>query len=72
MALDVNGFLAKPIRIGVVIEKVDPALQETFQLRAEEEYEFVATNLPTLEEGHRDSAGAPGQARDGFGNGREK
>ena len=69
MALDVNGFLAKPIRIGVVIEKVDRALQETFQLRAEEEYESVATNLPTLGEGHRDSAGAPAKHVTALGTG---
>ena len=69
MALDVNGFLAKPIRIGVVIQKVDRALQETFQLRAEEEYESVATNLPTLEEGHRESAGAPAKHVTALGTG---
>lgn len=58
MALDVNGFLAKPIRIGIVIEKVDRALQETFQLYAKDEYESVSTNLPSLGEAQRDSAGA--------------
>jgi CheY-like chemotaxis protein len=58
MALDVNGFLAKPIRIGVVIEKVDRALQETFQLYAKDAYESVSTNLPSLGEAQRDSAGA--------------
>ena len=55
MALDVNGFLAKPIRIGVVMERIDRAVQETFQLRAEDEYESVETNLPTLEQARRES-----------------
>lgn len=59
MALDVNGFLAKPIRIGVVMEKIDRAVQETFQLRALEEYESVVTNLPSLEQAQRESAGVP-------------
>jgi hypothetical protein len=58
MALDVNGFLAKPIRIGVVLEKVDRALQETFQLCAKDEYESVSTNLASLGESQRESAGA--------------
>jgi len=58
MALDVNGFLAKPIRIGVVIEKVDRALQESFQLCAKDEYESVSTSLPSLGEAQRESAGA--------------
>jgi CheY-like chemotaxis protein len=56
MALDVNGFLAKPIKIGVVIEKVDRALQETFQLYAKDEYESVSTSLPSLGEAQRESA----------------
>jgi YesN/AraC family two-component response regulator len=34
MSLDVNGFLVKPIRIGVVMEKIERAIQENFQLRA--------------------------------------
>ncbi len=71
MALDVNGFLAKPIRIGVVIEKVDRALQETFQLCAKDEYESVSTNLPSLEEAQRESAGAASQARGCLRNRRE-
>jgi CheY-like chemotaxis protein len=58
MALDVNGFLAKPIRIGVVLEKIDRAVQEIFHLRAEDEYKSVETNLPSLERAQRESAAA--------------
>jgi len=48
MALDVNGFLAKPIRIGVVMEKIKKAVQEKFSARPEADYEAVVTDLPTL------------------------
>ena len=34
MSLDVNGFLVKSIRIGVVMEKIERAIQENFQLWA--------------------------------------
>jgi|ERR1041384_4123729 YesN/AraC family two-component response regulator len=57
MALDVNGFLAKPIRIGVVMEKIDRAVQETFQLRAPDDYEGVVTSLPSLEEARQQATG---------------
>jgi len=50
MALDVNGFLAKPIKMGVVLDKIDRAMQETFQPRSLSEYEAVDTNLQSLEE----------------------
>ena len=50
MALDVNGFLAKPIKIGIVMEKIDRAMQETFQPRSSSEYESVDTNPLSLEE----------------------
>lgn len=48
MALDVNGFLAKPIRIDVVIEKLERAVAEKLQLRAQALYESVVTNLSSL------------------------
>lgn len=57
MALDVNGFLAKPIRIGLVMEKLDRAVQETFQVRGQAEYESVVTSLPSLEETRRQAIG---------------
>jgi len=53
MSLDVNGFLVKSIRIGVVMEKIERAIQENFQLRAQEVYESVVTDLPSLEEAQR-------------------
>ena len=55
MALDVNGFLAKPIKIGIVMEKIGRAIQETFQPRSLNEYESVDTNLLSLEEGVKGS-----------------
>jgi len=57
MALDVNGFLAKPIRIRVVEEKIDRAIQETFNLRTEDDYDSVETSLPSLEREQRQSQG---------------
>jgi YesN/AraC family two-component response regulator len=48
MALDVNGFLAKPIRIDVVIEKIERAVDEKLQLRAQSDYESVVTELSSL------------------------
>jgi len=48
MALDVNGFLAKPIRIGVVMEKIKKAVHETFQIQPPENYESVVTELSSL------------------------
>ena len=53
MSLDVNGFLVIPIRIGVVMEKIERAIRENFQLRAQEDYESVVTDLPSLEEAQR-------------------
>jgi CheY-like chemotaxis protein len=49
MALDVNGFLVKPIRIGVVLEKIERAVQESFQLKKQSEYQSVVTDLSSLE-----------------------
>jgi YesN/AraC family two-component response regulator len=48
MALDVNGFLAKPIRINVVIDKIERAVDEKLQLRAQTDYESVVTELSSL------------------------
>ena len=48
MALDVNGFLAKPIRIDVVIDKIERAVDEKLQLRAKTDYESVVTELSSL------------------------
>lgn len=59
MTLDVNGFLAKPIRIGVVMEKIKKAVQEKFSLRPEKDYEFVVTDLPTLDVTRRTVEPAP-------------
>ena len=60
MSLDVNGFLVKPIRIGVVREKLERAVQEAFQPRAQQDYESVVTDLPSLEDAQRDAGAAPG------------
>jgi PleD family two-component response regulator len=59
MALDVNGFLVKPIRIGVVLEKIERAVRESFQLRAQSEYQAVVTDLSSLENITRISDGLP-------------
>jgi YesN/AraC family two-component response regulator len=55
MALDVNGFLVKPIRIGAVLEKIERAVMESFRIRTQREYESVVTNLSTLERAARTS-----------------
>lgn len=58
MALDVNGFLAKPIKTGVVMEKIERALQEAFQVRARNDYESVTTHLPSLDQATRERPGS--------------
>jgi YesN/AraC family two-component response regulator len=64
MALDVNGFLAKPIRIGVVMEKIDRAVQEAFQPRAPDDYESIVTDLPSLEDSGHEPGGASARHTD--------
>ena len=59
MALDVNGFLVKPIRIAVVLEKIERAINEPFHLRAQSEYGSVATDLSSLETTARNSGVLP-------------
>jgi YesN/AraC family two-component response regulator len=56
MALDVNGFLVKPIKIGVVLEKIERAVKESFRLKPQAEYESVVTNLSSLDRSTRSSS----------------
>lgn len=74
MALDVNGFLAKPIRIGVVMEKIARGVQEDFRPREPAQYETVITNLRSLEKDWRElDTGKPNAAdRSGAGGTKEK
>jgi hypothetical protein len=62
IALDVNGFLVKPIRTGVVKEKFERAVQEPFHVRAQADYESVVTALPSLEEAKRQAGASRARA----------
>jgi len=48
MALDVNGFLVKPMKPQVVEDKIDRALREEVHLRPALGYQSVETDLRTL------------------------
>lgn len=48
LALDVNGFLAKPLKPAWVQEKVNEALSEKISLREVEDYTAVETSLEQL------------------------
>lgn len=55
-ALDINGFLVKPIIPAVVYEKISQALSERLHLRAPIAYEAVKTRLLSLPNASRQAA----------------
>lgn len=61
-ALDINGFLVKPIIPAVVYEKIIQALSERLRLRAPVAYEAVKTELRSLPSFEHHPAGTHGGA----------
>ncbi len=64
MALDVNGFLVKPIRSDSVRDKVTQALCERMKVRTPMIYSAVSTHLQSVPELAVAQAGEPGAAFD--------
>jgi len=48
MALDVNGFIVKPFKTGVILDKITRALNQKLILRSDTDYGSVVTDLTSL------------------------
>ena len=48
MALDVNGFIVKPFKSGVILDKITRALAQQLILRSDSDYGSVVTDLASL------------------------
>jgi len=48
MALDVNGFIVKPFKSGVILDQITRALSQQLLLRSDSDYGSVVTDLTSL------------------------
>jgi CheY-like chemotaxis protein len=48
MALDVNGFIVKPFKSGVILDKITRAIAQQLILRSDSDYGSVVTDLASL------------------------